>query len=406
MNKVAVYIGTTNGPVRIEQITNEPAPLTEVFKGRDITALSPISESYENFVRPSRPVERAFGPFTHPSFRMDLSDDIKSGESWRLAVFVAHGLSRSSRLARLDENADHVIWLTGRVNADFEVDAVGHIEEKLCASKPLFDELEEQGIHPSIFIPQADGYTEPVPAKIKSVNNVFSVLDDLDIPHNPIGPQEIVMPDRQPVVTVVQEPRRFSMGTVVLLGGILALSGFGVWAGFSINFQSWVRALQLGSEQAHDPVPAPDTQNKNEPIEPKLKNEVTPQLPVIVIYERRAPDGSTCADVQFGGISPQLTEIGNDINGAANLSASSNFCGLKVVYMSGERSGPHTGRLEVLSGRYVGQQGRLQEVRFEDTGELVLDLPRAMVEPFHYQLTLESLAGASASLTHQIHHGK
>ncbi|MDP7385093.1 MAG: hypothetical protein QF593_03605, partial [Nitrospinota bacterium] len=146
MTGIAVYIGTTGGPVRIERITNEAAALTEVCKGRDIVALLPISDDYENFVRPGRPVERAFGPFTHPSFRMDISEEIKSGQSWYLAAFVAHGLARESRLAAPDETPAGVVWLTGRVNADFGVKPVGHITEKLRAALSLFEEWAAKGV--------------------------------------------------------------------------------------------------------------------------------------------------------------------------------------------------------------------------------------------------------------------
>ena len=123
VTRVGVYIGTTDGPVQIERISNEPVDLTEVFVGRDISHPLPISDAYESFVQRGRPVERLFGPFEFQAFRMDLSAPVNSGDSWQLAALVAHGLAKASRLANSDDEPKEIVWLTGRVDADDRVGA-------------------------------------------------------------------------------------------------------------------------------------------------------------------------------------------------------------------------------------------------------------------------------------------
>jgi len=186
VKKVAVYIGTTGGPVRVEHIINEAAELTEVFKGRDFVPLMPISDDYENFVKPGRPVYRAFGPFTNPSFRMDVSGDIKSGKSWGLAVFLAHGLSKQSRLASPEEEPRVVVWATGQVDVDFVIGGVEHIEEKLKASRPLFSSYFEKRVPMLVFLPQAGagGDADIHGVTIKRVESALNVLEELEIACN------------------------------------------------------------------------------------------------------------------------------------------------------------------------------------------------------------------------------
>src|SRR4051812_18835389 len=118
MKRVAVFVATTDGPARVERITRERAPQSMVCLNRSSTVL-PISAAYDSFVRPgSGVIERAFGPFEPGAFRLDVSAPIEAGESWQLGFFVAHALAASSRdiCFSAPEDADAVLWLTGRVD--------------------------------------------------------------------------------------------------------------------------------------------------------------------------------------------------------------------------------------------------------------------------------------------------
>ena len=100
----AVYIATTAGPVRVERIVGEEVPQSNVFVGRDYKPLEPLSSDYQAFVAPGGPVDVAFGPFEASSFRLDVSGPISTGNSWELAVFIAHGLAKLGRPPKLGKS--------------------------------------------------------------------------------------------------------------------------------------------------------------------------------------------------------------------------------------------------------------------------------------------------------------
>ena len=81
--KVSVYVATTRGPVQIERITREAAPISQICLRRT-TSVLPITTDYDYFVRqPSGVIERALGPFEPGGFRLDASEEIGDGESWQ-----------------------------------------------------------------------------------------------------------------------------------------------------------------------------------------------------------------------------------------------------------------------------------------------------------------------------------
>lgn len=156
--KIAVYIATTAGPVRIDRLVLEPAPQSVVCLNRSSEVL-PISADYDDFVRPgSGVIMREFGPFGGNAFRMDLAGgSISGGKSWQLPVFIAHAVDTAAdcELVPEGEDADEIIWATGLVDYDLNVGAVNHIPEKLAASTEQFKEWDKSEKFVRIFM--ADG---------------------------------------------------------------------------------------------------------------------------------------------------------------------------------------------------------------------------------------------------------
>jgi len=414
VSKVAVYIGTTNGPVRIERISNEPAPLTEVCKGRDIVALMPISEDYENFVRPGRPVERAFGPFSHPSFRMDVSGEIKSGQSWRLAVFVAHGLVRDSRLAHPGDDVDQVVWLTGRVNTDFQVETVGHIEEKLHASKDLFAECAAQGSKISIFLPAGD--VTPEGGAVERVSTVFEILHKLGIGFNSAIDGTAIIPAERSA-PACPEKKREAKKLLIAVGTVVALLAVSAWAGYTDQGQKFINTLSASAQPPMETPVKTVPRASARPLRPKpvqktnaiSTRQVAVRTPLISVYERRPPAGGTCADVQFSGKPAKEILIGDSKNGISEIKASHGLCGLNFAFVGDKAAGQFIGRLDVLTGRYVAQRGESRDIHFEGQGAFDIDLPRTMNDPFSYRLTLyrpSQSTGPIVTLSHTVAQGQ
>ena len=180
MTKIAVYVATTAGPVRVERIVAEDAPLSQVYQGRNYRPLEPLSGDYARFVAPNGPVARALGPFATASFRLELSGPIDSGYSWELGLFVAHGLAQDGSLAGTSDELDRVVLLTGRVDIDLKVGAVGHIADKIAAAREFFDDFRRRAVPIALFLPKAEAQALP-PDGLAGVETVpvESALDAL-----------------------------------------------------------------------------------------------------------------------------------------------------------------------------------------------------------------------------------
>lgn len=153
--KIKVYIATTNGPVAVQQITQEDPELKSVICLNGTAKALPISRAYDNFVRePIGVIERSF---SHAAFRLDVSAPITDGNSWQLGTFLAHALHAEDQLAGHDDPVDEILWLSGEVDRNLNIRPVDHIEDKLMASMALFDQARTENTRLRIFIPSGPG---------------------------------------------------------------------------------------------------------------------------------------------------------------------------------------------------------------------------------------------------------
>ena len=353
--KVAVYIGTTHGPVRIERIRQEPVPLSEVFIGRGIEPLAEISAEYENFVRPGRPVDKAFGPFSNVSFRMDLSKEIKAGKSWQLAAFVAHGLQTSGLLAGPEDKPGRVIVLTGMVNADYKIEKVGYIPEKLDALTLWAADTKAVDSHIEVIIPEGETFRLPRDISLIEMSNAMSAFEFCS------GMKAFPTPGKNKTKTPYLP---------IFLGVILA-GGTGAYV-FTVT-------------------------QKTEPLKTEIKGSAVTQglakNEKIQVFEQRPPMGKTCANVYFGGIDSVLKLVkpkgtkGNDIHLMDSYAKS--LCGLQFNFRVPSAAGPAKARLTVESGKFVYQKSARTERSFEGTLNWLVNLPDFQQHAFSYKLSLE-----------------
>lgn len=138
-----IVIPTTQGPSEILRVIEEDPDIRSVICLKGTTRELPISGDYHAFVkRPTGVIEKTFG---HGAFRVDVSRDISDGESWQLAMFIAH-----AHLARPAVVPTGLVWASGRVDHDLTVHPVLHISEKITKSKELFELALED--HQDVFI--------------------------------------------------------------------------------------------------------------------------------------------------------------------------------------------------------------------------------------------------------------
>ena len=172
---IRVVVATTDGPSVIRRITAEDPSLRSVVCLAGTPKVLPISPAYDAFVRrPTGIVERDVG---HPVFRVDVSGPIDEGDSWQLALYLAHRLKQAGRLAEDDAPATGVIWASGSIDTDLGVGPVARIPDKVRRSADLF-----AGDLPVLAV-VATGTEIAVPADVDlmPIDHVAPVLEALNL---------------------------------------------------------------------------------------------------------------------------------------------------------------------------------------------------------------------------------
>lgn len=148
MKAFTVLIPTTQNVVGFADITEENKNVSPIVCiNNNLTPLA-ISSDYNNFVKsPSGVVEK----FTNiSSYRLDLTDNIDTGESWQLGFFVAHLINHLKKLIfseadnLITSNTDSILWCTGTINVNLDLKDVRHINTKLKKSISIFEEAFKQ----------------------------------------------------------------------------------------------------------------------------------------------------------------------------------------------------------------------------------------------------------------------
>ena len=148
MKPVTVLVPTTQNIVGFTDITVEDNNVSPIVCVNNSLTPLPISLDYNNFIKsPSGVVEK----YTKiSSYRLDLTNSIDRGESWQLGFLVAHLINHFGNLifSKTEElipvDTDDILWCSGVVNANLDLDEVTHIKAKLLNSKQIFDEAIKQ----------------------------------------------------------------------------------------------------------------------------------------------------------------------------------------------------------------------------------------------------------------------
>ena len=148
MKSFTVLIPTTQSVVGFTDITVEDNNVSPIVCVNNSLTPLPISADYNDFIKsPSGVVEK----YTKiSSYRLDLTSSIDTGESWQLGFFIAHlinhfGTLNFSKTEELMPNyTDNILWCSGVVNANLDLDDVTYIKTKLLNSKQIFEEAIKQ----------------------------------------------------------------------------------------------------------------------------------------------------------------------------------------------------------------------------------------------------------------------
>ena len=142
---IHVFIPTLQGVSHVQSIVQEDVDVPSVVC-LDGTAQSlPISNAYYDFVKKGQGViAKDFG---HEAWRVDLSEPVEMGNSWQLGIYLAHYFHSKGELGTGEPKpGDTVIWATGSVKVNRDVEPVEGVERKLAHSSVLFEQLQQQQI--------------------------------------------------------------------------------------------------------------------------------------------------------------------------------------------------------------------------------------------------------------------
>ena len=155
MNEFLVLVPTTQKLVGITDIVEENKGVLPVVCVTNELKSLPISNEYKNFVQnPTGIIEN----FTNiSSYRIDLTDEINTGNSWQLSFAIAHLLHHKNLLifSKSKKNlgdTKNIIWSTGRLNKNLDLIDVDHITSKLEISLPYLKEAIQKKVNVNICV--------------------------------------------------------------------------------------------------------------------------------------------------------------------------------------------------------------------------------------------------------------
>ncbi len=426
MRRFAVFVATTDGPVQIQRISRERAPLSMVILGSGSERL-PVSDRYDDFARPgSGPVERFFGPFPEGGFRLEVSGPIDGGDSWQLGVFLAHAVHSEDgfMLVRgdptLESEVDHIIWLTGHVDYDYKVSGIRHVQEKFYASRDALTAWLDSGVPVSLVVPAGDNHRHLRACELPEGTGEIAAHDAIGLCRDlGIDLKVSKTQTRKPVVAAPSQAPRFSgralfaLGVFLVAASIVALAVTGQLG----DMRTWPERLtELVSNQTDHlsqkalpprvKQPKVLSQSRETPT-PKLTHQspLTEQAVRVSVHTRRAPAGASCRHVHFAEVLAVEQPVEADATGQPMASRSDELCGLLLIIDAGSKPRYLHAEVTVLSdpGRLIGADrppeplsGRRPVVgpqRWE------LDLPRRQSDPVRYGVTVRASKKALVSGT-------
>jgi hypothetical protein len=181
--KTHIFIATTQGLVAIQNITPiDDEDISSVVSVNGTSTTANISSSYHNFVKKGVGIiQQMFGAC---SYRVDISARIDQGNSWQVAMYLAH-LAQSKGLLGNGEvsQGDTVICATGEVNtSNHQVLAVTEVALKFKLAQPQLEQWTALGAKVQFLLPQANQ------SDVKE-NNYTLLVSDLEqaalaLPHS------------------------------------------------------------------------------------------------------------------------------------------------------------------------------------------------------------------------------
>ncbi len=187
-----VYIATTHGLVSIQSITplNDP-DIGSVVTINQTSKLAGITQDYASFV--SSPSGVIHEDFQHPSFRLNISDNISQGQSWQLGCYVAHALKTIGTLYEVNQSRSEfepqasvhhknvIIIATGVIDTlSKKVSKIESLPRKCLTANTDIQKWLNEG-HKVIFLAPIDNLKDPIPDSSIQLTPIYELKELLSL---------------------------------------------------------------------------------------------------------------------------------------------------------------------------------------------------------------------------------
>lgn len=155
--KTHIFIATTQGLVAIQNITSiDDEDISSVVSINGTSTTANISNSYHNFVK--KGVGIIHQQFGACSYRVDISARIDQGNSWQVAMYLAHLAQSKGILGNgVVTKDDMVICATGEVNTtNLQILAVDEVAVKLKLAQHPLEQWAALGAKVQFLLPKAN----------------------------------------------------------------------------------------------------------------------------------------------------------------------------------------------------------------------------------------------------------
>ncbi|WP_293746192.1 hypothetical protein [uncultured Paraglaciecola sp.] len=171
--KTHIFIATTQGLVAIQNITPiDDEDISSVVSVNGTSTTANISSSYHNFVKKGVGIiHKMFGAC---SYRVDISARIDQGNSWQVAMYLAHLAQAKGILGNGEvRQGDRVICATGEVNTtNLQVLAVNEVPVKFELAQSQLTQWTALGAEVQFLLPQANQSEIQPNTYIKLISNL------------------------------------------------------------------------------------------------------------------------------------------------------------------------------------------------------------------------------------------
>ncbi|MDT0594056.1 hypothetical protein [Glaciecola petra] len=179
MKRAQVYIATTKGLVQVQSIHALSDPdLHSVVSINNTSTLAKISADYQSFVqKPQGLIHELFG--CH-AYRVNIASQIDQGNSWQLAIFLAHALAVSSKNMLFTGVENTIFIATGRIDTvNHKVLSVEGLPQKCIAANAQISAWQAQGHAVHFFVPHGN-LRQPLPDTSINLTPVQSLTQIID----------------------------------------------------------------------------------------------------------------------------------------------------------------------------------------------------------------------------------